>query len=553
LLYGVALRNTNWLTGSGVLGEYGMNSNSEVPGVKRSRFKRLSVCTVLTILLTTVGVLSAHAGGTFRFPLFHIPTSLDPVKDELISTSHVVQQVYDGLVAFDSNLRVVPGLAESWTVSRDGKKYVFTLRKGVHFHNGNEVTPSDVVASLTRLFDPANVTSTKEYLNRIKGGMDFKEGKAGSISGISAPSDTKVMVELTEPYAPFLSVLAMPIAKVVPESMIKDAGAPLGKRPVGTGPFSFHSWADGEITLKANGDYFQGAPELEEIKFIFYPGEDRDKAFPDFIDGKLDGCPIPGSADPEALRKDGYQVLIRPRISLMFYGMNIRKPPLDDPQVRKALMLALDKDRLAREVMGSKYPPAYQILPPGMPGYSPENALAVHDRGRAEQHLQKSRYPGGKDMPELVIASVSHSDLAKRELEMFRQSLDGLGIQLKPLFVENWETFKKGIQEGRYSLYRYALYADIPDPDDLLPDLVETGASHNFTGFGNPDIDSIIRNARGEPDPVKRISMYREAERKVLDDSPLIPVIFLNVRNIDLPATGTPYLPLNKVTLADGP
>ncbi|MCJ7500114.1 hypothetical protein MUP29_07635, partial [bacterium] len=154
-----------------------------------------------------------------------------------------------------------------------------------------------------------------------------------------------------------------------------------------------------------------------------------------------------------------------------------------------------------------------------------------------------------------------HSEVAKKELEMYRQSLAALGIVLKPVFVETWEEFKKGIEEGRYDLYRYAIHADVPDPDDLMPSIVETGGSHNFTGYGNMEVDSLIGKARGETDQVKRMTLYREAERKVLDEMPLIPVIFLstqvafqkNVRNIDLPATGTPYLPLNKVTLADGP
>jgi ABC-type transport system substrate-binding protein len=523
--------------------------------------RRFLICLVSLLISACVWSPLVMAEGVFRFPLFWVPTSLDPVKDELISTFHVVQQVYDGLVAFDSNLRVVPGLAESWTVSRDGKQYTFTLRKGVRFHNGREVSTSDVVASLSRLFHPENKTSSKEFLYRVEGAEAYRDGKTQAISGIRAVSETQVVIDLVEPYAPFLSALAMPITKIVPKELAEDAAGSLGRKPVGTGPFRFHSWEDGTITLKANKEYFGGVPNLDEIRFVFYPGEERDRAFPDFIEGTLEGCPLPGSADPAELRDKGYQVLIRPRISLLFYGMNIRKPPLDDPQLRRALSLALDREKLTREVMRSKYPPAHQILPPGMPGHSPGNALAVYDPVRAAQYIKNSSYPQVTDIPELVIASVSHSELAKNELEMFRQSLAELGIRLKPLFVESWDEFKKGIEEGQYSLYRYAIYSDIPDPDDLLPGLVETGATHNFTGYGNPDVDSIIKKARSESDPIKRMSLYQEAERRVLEDAPLIPVIFLstqvafqnNVRNIDLPATGTPYLPLRKVTLTDAP
>ncbi|MCJ7499169.1 ABC transporter substrate-binding protein [bacterium] len=527
----------------------------------RSYPGRQILVSVLCLFLSGAWTTSALAGGVFRFPLFYVPSSLDPVKDELISTYHVVQQVYDGLVAFDSNLRVVPGLAESWTVSRDGKQYVFTLRKGVRFHNGKEVSAEDAVASLARLFKPENKTSSKEFLYRIKGAREFRDGKADYISGIKALSENQIAVDLMEPYAPFLSALAMPITKIVPKEMIDDPEQPLGRNPVGTGPFRFTSWGEDTILLKANKEYFAGAPELDEVQFHFYPGEERGRAFPDFLDGKLSGCPLPESADLNELRNQGYQVLIRPRLSFMFYGMNVRKPPLDDPELRMALSLAMDRDRFAVEVLDSRHHPAFQILPRGMPGYSPDNALAIYDPEMAVQALGRSKYPGGKNLPELVLASASHSEVAKKELEMYRQSLAALGIVLKPVFVETWEEFKRGIEEGRYDLYRYAIHADVPDPDDLLPDIVETGGSHNFTGYGNKDVDSLIRRGRGETDQVKRMTLYREAERIVLNDPPLIPVIFLstqvafqkNVRNIDLPATGTPYLPLNKVTLADGP
>ena len=528
----------------------------------KSKYLRSFVCCLLflpVVIITTVQPV--QAGGEFRFPLFWEPTSLDAVKEELISTYHVVNQVYDGLVGFDSNLRIIPGLAESWTVSRDGKQYLFTLRKGVRFHNGREVTAKDVVASLSRLYRPQNKTSAKEFLYRIRGAAEYRDGKAGSIEGIRALSDHKVTVDLVEPYAPFLSTLAMPISKIVPHEMIDDPAQPLDKKPVGTGPFRFQSWDDDTILLKANADYFGGAPLLDGVRFVFYPGEKKDQAFPDLLEGKLTGCPIPGSADLAELREKGYQVLVRPRLSFMFYGMNVARPPLDDPNLRKALSLAMDRERFAREVLRSRHHPASQILPRGMPGHSPENALARFDLAMAASFLERSKYPGGKGLPELELASASHSDVAKRELEMYRKDLASLGIVLKPLFVSSWEEFKKGLDEGSYDLYRYALHADVPDPDDLLPGITETGGSHNFTGYGNNKVDSLIDKARGETSPAARMELYRDAERRILEDVPLVPVIFLstqvafrgNVRNIDLPATGTPYLPLSKVNLIDGP
>ena len=505
--------------------------------------------------------LSASAKGVFRFPLFYVPTSLDPVQDELISTYHIVQQVYDGLVAFDSNLRVVPGLAESWTVSRDGKKYIFTLRKDVRFHDGRKVSAADVVASLTRIFGPEGQTGSKKYMYKIEGAQAYRDGKTDSVTGIRELPSGQVGIVLTEPYAAFLSILAMPVTKIVPAERIGDKTGSLARKPIGTGPFRFVSWEEDTITLEANRSYFAGPPELDGIVFRFYPGEERGQAYPDFLGGQLDGCPIPGTADLAELREKGYQALVRPRISLMFYGMNQNMAPLNDPLVRRALAHAFDRETYAKEVLGSKHLPAFQIIPPGMPGYSPRNALATYDPEKAATLLKESGHPGGAGIPELVIASVSHSDAAKRELEMFRQDLSALGVRVKPLFVENWEIFKKGIEERAYPLYRYALYADIPDPEDFFPDLVGTGTSHNFTGYSNEAIDALLEKARTETDPSKRTALYREAERTVLEAPPLIPVLFLStqvvfqkgVGNVELPATGTPYLPLRKMSLTGSP
>jgi ABC-type transport system substrate-binding protein len=245
----------------------------------------------------------------------------------------------------------------------------------------------------------------------------------------------------------------------------------------------------------------------------------------------------------------------------MFYGMNLRMAPFDKPLVRRALAQAFNREAYAKEVLGSKHLPAHQIVPPGMPGYSPRNKLATYDPGKAAELLEEAGHPGGAGIPELVIASVSHSDAAKRELEMFRKDLSALGISVKPLFVENWEIFKKGIEEGTYPMYRYALYADIPDPEDFFPDLVGTGTSHNFTGYSEEAIDALLAKARTETDPVKRTALYREAEKRVLGEPPLIPVLFLSTQvvfrkelnNVELPATGTPYMPFRKISLAGKP
>ena len=500
------------------------------------------------------------AEGVFRFPLFYVPAGLDPVRDSSISTTHVAQQIFDGLVAFDHELRVVPGLAESWTVSKDGREYLFSLRKGVRFHDGSSFEARDAAASLTRIFRPENLVQSTRFLDNIVGAEEFRNGKLDHVSGIRVISDYRIAITLKKPYAPFLAALAMPLTKIVPSELAGNADDTLSRHPVGTGPFRFVSWEKNTITLKANDGYFLGKPSLREVQFIFYPGGDRNRAFADFLKGGLEGCPLTAAADPSKLRKQGYQVLIRPRLALQFYGMNIHTPPFDNRLLRAALAHAFDRRYYVATVLGSKHYPAFQIIPPGMPGYTPENALLDYDPGKAAGLLAEAGYPGGAGLPELTIASVSHSKAAVKELALFAKDLARLGITVRPLFVKNWDEFSRGLEEKRYPIFRYAWYADVPDPDDFLSPLFESGGKANFTGFSDPEVDSLLERARSETDPTRRSEMYRKAERIILEKAPVIPVLNIAtsvafqgyVSGIDLPAIGTPYLPLRQVRVSPG-
>lgn len=524
----------------------------EMSAVNRWSVSLPLAAVLLMCLLTTAS--PAGAGGVFRFAFFNVPESLDPTVDNSTYAGHVLNQVCDGLVSYDDNLRVVPGLAESWTVSRDGLLYTFHLRRGISFHDGRKLTSADVVFSLARLFAPDRKFIPEMLTDRIDGAQEYRQGKAGAVAGIRALAPYEVQVRLKEPYAPFLSALAMPIARIVPEGA---AAGQLSRRPVGTGPFVLESWDDKGIVLTANDSYFRGRPILDEVIFRFYPQSDRDRAFADYLKGELDGCLLPGSADVDELRSAGHQVLIRPRLALLFYGMNVNRPPLDDARVRLALALGFDQRRHVEEELGGNYVVAYQVVPPGMPGYTPENATLKYDFERAAGLLAEAGYPGGKGLPDIEIATASSSDFARKEMSLLTADMARLGVSIKPVFVDSWETFTDNLARGAYSLFRYAFFADMPDPDDLLAALFTGGSPTNFTGFNDSEVNDILAGAKGEMDPVRRITAYREAEKRILEQAPLIPVLFLTtqvafqpyVKGIALPATGTTNLPLYRVSV----
>jgi len=508
---------------------------------KANDFRRFGLVLVTAFIIGFTWATSAWSAGVYSFPLFYKPASLDVLKDDTVDLYNIINQIYDGLVAFDPNLNVVPGLAESWTVSRDGLEYRFQLRAAIMFHNGKELTAMDVVASLNRVFEKSK-----------------KKLPARFIDSVTAKTEKAVVIRLSEPYAPFLATLAMPLTRIIPSEYAEN-DEPLGERPVGTGPFRFESWEGEVITLKANDRYFNGRPALDELRFVFYPKGEREKAFQDFLEGTLDGCPLPSSANPVMLKEKGYQIFIRPRLSLLYYGMNIDYPPLGDPRIRKAIALASNQVKHVTEDLGGNYIPALQIMPRGMPGYTPDNALLGYDPDTAARLLTEAGYPKGEGIPELIFASASQSDFAKKELNLFAEDMAKIGIRIKTVFVDDWEKFKTDLGEKKYSLFRYATYADIPHPEDLLAVIVESGSPSNFTGFSNEKVDTLLGVARAETDPIQRTNLYREAERLALEDAPIVPVLFITsqvvfqkgIEGINLPALGTPYMSLRTISLSE--
>ncbi len=497
-----------------------------------------------------------ETGGTYRRPLEFSPKNLDPALSFDMYSTSVIQQIFDGLVQFDKDLNVVPAIARSWKISSDGLTYTFYLREGVKFHNGREVTADDFIYSFTRLINPRTKSSSIDFFTQILGAKEFIDKKVKEVKGLTALDKYTLRIILFEPYAPFISILAMKGAKVVPEEEVEKLGIDFGKSPVGTGPFKFVLMKGGEeIVLEANPYYFEGRPYLDKVIFKIYHGAPREKTLKEFKEGGLEESFIPPEEIEGILKGKQYPFIQKPLLSLRFYGFNLRTKPLDNKRLRKAINFAIDKKSIISEIHKNQFHLAKGILPPGMPGYDPKREPYPHNETLAQKYLMESGY--GKGRPPIEIWSASKSEAAQKELNEIKSQLNNIGIETTLHYETNWPSFLSMVRDNKLPIHIHAWYADFPDPENFLGALFHSKSKYNYLAYHNPEVDRLLDKARAERDYLKRMEMYRKIEEIVLDDAPIVPMVNHlfqmvyqpYVRGIEVSALGGPYIPMKKIWL----
>jgi oligopeptide transport system substrate-binding protein len=497
-------------------------------------------------------------GGTYRRPLGNDPETLDPARISDVYSRSVAQQIFDGLVQFDQTLTVAPALAEFWRASRDGLAWTFTLRKGVRFHHGAEVTAEDVVYSLTRLLDPKTRSGAADLFMNVRGAREFREGRARTVAGLVAQDRYTVEITLNEAVAPFVAVLAVGHAKIVPKDLVEQYGDAFGAHPVGTGPFRFVRWDRGrEIVLSANSEYFGGPPRLARIEFRIFPGEQSEAMYDEFRRGTLEDAPLPTREYRRILAEPSHIYVKRPMLSLRFYGFNTQMKPFNDRRVRQAFIYAIDREAIHQEVVAGRFSFARGILPPGTQGFNPAVRGYPYDPAKARELLAQAGHPGGRGLPPITIWSGAKRDEVVREHEHMRKYLAAVGFETQIQYQTDWPAFSKLLSERKLPVFLYAWYADVPDPDNFLFKLFHSRSTRNFFGYANAEVDDLLVQARNELDIQRRVERYRRAEQLVLNDAVLMPVWHFTyerlfqpyVRSVEVNGLGDPYIPLRKIWL----
>ena len=335
------------------------------------------------------------------------PVTLDPACASDSGSAEYIVEIFSGLVSFDRDLEVIPDIAEKWDVSPDGTVYTFHLRTNVLFHDASRrVTAGDFKFSMERALNPDTLSTVGEvYLDDIVGADDFIRGRADEVSGIKVVDDNTLEITIKSPNSVFLEKLTYPTAYVVDQREVKDAtcfeGAQWTLNPNGTGPFKMGDWQLGQrIELEPNdGFYLDPKPSLAKVTYILSGGSALTMYENDEID--LTGI---GINDIESIRDPNNplnaELVEAESLDVYYIGFNAQEPPFDNPKVRLALSMAIDKDLLSNEILAGLVEPADGILPPGMPGYNPDLKGIEFDPQGARDLLDEA---GGPEVLQDVV------------------------------------------------------------------------------------------------------------------------------------------------------
>jgi len=464
-----------------------------------------------------------------RFPGFlalrlnNNPTTLDPALITDVQGGGIAAKLFNGLVRFNENLDIVPDLARSWSISPDNRTYTFRLRRDARFSNGRKITADDVRYSFERVLTPSTKAPLTWVLDKIEGANDFLAGKTKSVSGIKIENDYTIVLKLEKPFGPFLSLVAMNTAYIVPREEVERLGADFGTHPVGSGPYTLKEWKHGQyLLLAARDDYFEGAPKLKGIYYRVIP-EDL-TAVVEFDTGRLDALLIPSSEYRRYTTDPNWRDLVygKPGLNSYYLGLNCTRPPFNDIRVRRAMNLSIDRKRILDTVFEKRGLLATGPVPPLLwknmswskttegYDYDPEKAKALIREAGAE----------GKKVKIYISAEPEVLDIVEVIQDYLKQV--GLVAEITQL---DWSAFKHAVNNGEPDAFWLSWWADYPDPENFLYPLFDSasvGPAGNRTRCLDPELDRLIANAQRTVDERLRYRLYRQAEDRIIKNAPWV-------------------------------
>ncbi len=461
------------------------------------------------------------------------PATLDPAKAEAVSDHHILNDLFEGLTILDKNGAPAPGAAESWTISPDGKTYVFKLRPNLKWSNGETLNAEDFVYSFRRAVDPATGSAYGFLYYPVTNAEAIVNGTNKDVSslGVRALDPDTLEITLVSPTGYFLSLLSHEIFFPVYRKGVEQYGAAF-TRPgnlVSNGAFLLKEWTPQSRLIAAKNPYFHGAASVKLDQVEFLPIENENEEFKRYRAGEIEiteNAPV----DQMAFIKSDYdkEFIAPPYFGLYYIGFNVTRPPFKDAEkLRTALSMVIDRDSIVNDIMRRGERAAYSWIPPGVPGYASQT-FPWKDEPLAQRITEARKLYAeagyGPDHPLQVELRYNTSENHKKVMiavaAMWKQAL---GVDTS-LVNEEWKVFLE-TRKGRKvtEAYRDAWIGDFDDPAAFF-DLITSTSGLNYSGWSNPHYDALVAEAANTVDPQHRSEIFQQAEQLVLHDMPVAPV-----------------------------
>jgi oligopeptide transport system substrate-binding protein len=474
------------------------------------------------------------------------PSDLDPALVDDNETFNVVIALMEGLTQYDPRTCLpTPAVAERWEVSADNLTWTFHLRPEARWSNGDPVTAQDFLYAYRRMLSPGLAAEYAYMLFALKNGEAYYGGKIADFAqvGARAPDDHTLVLELTRPvpYLPRMLCHAAwyPVHRATIEKFgrIDQRGSrwTLPGNYVGNGPFVLAEWEPHQIIRATRSPTYWNRGQVRLNEIDFYPIEDNTTEEAMFRGGQLHitaTMPIGKIAvyktDPKLaglLFQDTY-------LATYYYCFNVKKPPLDDVRVRRALAYAIDRRELVDRVALGGQLPAGHLTPPGTAGFT-ATAEVPSDPARARELLAQAGFPGGKGFPQLELlynTNEGHRQIAEAIQQMWRRAL-GIDVVLRN---EEAKVQNDTLHQHNFQISRYAWVGDYVDPSTFL-DVMLSDDGNNFTGWKNAEYDRVVLEADHTADETRRFALYQRAEQILADECPIAPIYFYTRNNLRRP------------------
>jgi len=460
--------------------------------------------------------------------------TLDPQRARTDAAFNILRDLFEGLTAVGPDGSAVPAAAESWTISADGLEYTFRLRENLRWSNGDPLHAADFVAGLRRLVEPATASPYAQVLEPVQNAAAIIRGEQPPEHlGVTAPDDRTVVIRLQNPAPYLLGLLAQPGTFPVHGPSLAQHGGEHARpgRLVSNGAFALTDWVVGSHVVAGRNRHYwnDAATQLDNVHYLHH--SDAGTEFRQYRAGELDVTYIVPPQQFAWIQTNlPGELHVAPQLSVYYYGFNLNRPPFqDNPDLRRALSLVIDRERLTTAVTGVGEAPAYGWVPRGVADYTPQQfdyAMQPYAERVAEARelYRKAGYSAERPLRTEIRYNSGevHNRLAVAVAAMWKEAL---GVETT-LYAEEFRALLQSIQSGAETqVFRSSWVGDYNDAYSFAQ-LLQTGFGINLTGYSNPRYDALLAAATREPDAARRRGLLEEAERLMLADHPVLPLYF---------------------------